>query len=118
MNAVQLTGRLTTEVEFRTTDSGTEVASLRLAVQRPRREGEDQGADYVDVIAFSRLAETCAQYLAKGRKVAVEGRLRHHEWDGDNGRRQKLEVIANSIEFLDSRKTDDSGAQDTESAAA
>ena len=107
MNAVALTGRLTTDVQTRTTNGGTQVASLRVAIQRPRKDGEDQGADYVDVAVFGRQAETCAEYLAKGRKVAVEGRLHHSEWDSDNGRRQKLEVIASNVEFLDAPRSSD-----------
>jgi single-strand DNA-binding protein len=104
MNTVTLTGRLTTDPELRSTTNGS-VASLRLAVQRPRKDGEDQGADYVDITVFGRQADTVAQYLAKGRKVAIEGRLHHSEWDSDNGRRQKLEVIARNVEFLDPRTT-------------
>jgi single-strand DNA-binding protein len=118
MNTVTLTGRLTTDPELRSTANGS-VASLRLAVQRPRKDGEDQGADYVDITVFGRQADTVAQYLAKGRKVAIEGRLHHSEWDSDNGRRQKLEVIARNVEFLDPRKTndtDDNGANAEEGA--
>ncbi|MGO9955239.1 MAG: single-stranded DNA-binding protein [Solirubrobacteraceae bacterium] len=103
MNNVTLTARLATAApELRNTPGGTPVATLRLAVQRPRKNGEDQGADFVDVVVFGRQAETCAQYLGKGRKVAVSGRLSHSEWTAPDGtRRQKLEVIANSVEFLD-----------------
>jgi single-strand DNA-binding protein len=118
MNAVALTGRLTTDVHTRTTNGGTQVASLRLAIQRPRKDGEDQGADYVDVAVFGRQAETCAEYLAKGRKVAVEGRLHHSEWDSDTGRRQKLEVIAANVEFLDTPRTDTADTPAAEEAAA
>jgi single-strand DNA-binding protein len=106
---INLTGRLTADPDLRTNDKGS-VASLRLAVQRPRKDGEDQGADYVDITVFGRQADTVAQYLAKGRKVAVEGRLHHSEWESDNGRRQKLEVIARNVEFLDPRKSNDSDA--------
>ncbi len=115
MNNVTLTGRLTTDPELRSTTNGS-VASLRLAVQRPHKDGEDQGADYVDITVFGRQADTVAQYLAKGCKVAVEGRLHHSEWNSDNGRRQKLEVIARNVEFLDPRKTDDNGASPSTSA--
>ena len=102
MNSVNLVARLTSEPVVRSTAGGTQVASLRLAVPRPRRDGEDQGADYVDVVVFGRQAETCAQYLTKGRKVAVNGRLAHSEWTAEDGtRRQRLEVIANTVEFLD-----------------
>ena len=102
---INLTGRLTADPELRATSNGS-VASLRVAIARPRKDGEDQGADYVDITVFGRQADTCCEYLAKGRKVAVEGRLHHSEWDSDNGRRQKLEVIARNVEFLDARKTD------------
>jgi single-strand DNA-binding protein len=101
MNHVSLTGRLTTEPTSRSANSGSQVVSLRLAVPRPRKDGEDQGADYVDVTVFGRQAETCATYLAKGRRIAVDGHLHHSEWDSDNGRRQKLEVVARTVEFLD-----------------
>jgi single-strand DNA-binding protein len=104
---ITLTGRLTADPELRTTPKDGKVATLRLAIQRPRKDGVDQGADYVDVAVWGRQGETCAEYLAKGRKVAVEGRLHHSEWDSDNGHRQKLEVVARNVEFLDPRKTDD-----------
>ena len=107
MNSVNLIGRLTADPDLRTAKNDTTVGSLRLAIQRPRKDGEDQGAEFVDVTVFGRQAEICKQYLAKGRKIGVEGRLRHSEWDGENGRRQKLEVIAESIEFLDARKPDE-----------
>lgn len=106
MNAVQLTGRLTQDVAIRE-HGDTKIAQLRLAVQRGRdKNGQDRGADFVDVVCFGRQAQVCADYLAKGRRVAVEGRLHHDEWESDNGRRQKLEVIAQNIEFLDSRKAE------------
>ena len=101
MNSVNLIGRLTADPELRSARNDTVVGNLRLAVQRPRKDGEDQGADYIDVTVFGRQAEICKQYLGKGRKIAVQGRLHHSEWDGENGRRQKLEVIAENVEFLD-----------------
>jgi single-strand DNA-binding protein len=112
---INLTGRLTADPDLRATTKGS-VASLRLAVQRPRKDGADQGADYVGITVFGRQGETCAEYLAKGRKVAVDGYLHHSEWDSDNGRRQKLEVIARNVEFLDPRKTDDNGGGTEEGA--
>ena len=118
MNAVHLIGRLTQDVELRERGE-TKVAQLRLAVPRGRdKNGEDRGADFVDVVTFGRQAEVCASYLAKGRRIAVEGRLHHDEWDGDNGRRQKLEVIAQSVEFLDARKSESEPAEQSEPVAA
>ena len=115
---IQIVARLTTAppVEER---GGTQVGRLRLAVQRQRgKDGEDRGADFIDVTVFSSQAEVCADYLTKGRRIAVEGRLHHDEWDGENGRRQKLEVIAQSVEFLDARKADGEPAEQTGPAAA
>ena len=106
MNSVNLIGRLTADPTLNER-KGIQVGNLRLAVQRPRKDGEDQGADYVDVTVFGRQAEICKEYLAKGRKIAVQGRLHHSEWDGENGRRQKLEVVARNVEFVDARKPDE-----------
>jgi single-strand DNA-binding protein len=118
VNSVQLVARLTAAPELQHRN-GTQVGRLRLAVQRPRKDGEDRGADFIDVTVFGRQAETCAQYLAKGRKVAVEGHLHHSEWEADDGsRRQKLEVIARNVEFLDSPKRDEDQTPQAVEAAA
>ena len=118
MNAVHLIGRLTQDVELRERGE-TKVAQLRLAVPRGRdKNGEDRGADFVDVVCFGRQAEVCADYLAKGRRIAVEGRLHHDQWDSEDGRRQKLEVIAQSVEFLDARKAEAEASEDAEPVAA
>jgi single-strand DNA-binding protein len=119
MNAVQIVARLTTAptVEER---GGTQVGRLRLAVQRQRgKDGEDRGADFIDVTVFGRQAETCAKYLAKGRRVAVEGHLHHSEWEAEDGsRRQKLEVIARSVEFLGAPRAEQSEPEPAAAAAA
>jgi single-strand DNA-binding protein len=108
MNSVNLIGRLTATPELRSSDNGG-VVRLRVAVQRRRgKDGEDRGADFVDVTAFGPQAQTCAQYLTKGRRVGIVGRLHHSEWDAQDGRRQRLEVIADNVDFLDApRETAD-----------
>jgi single-strand DNA-binding protein len=108
MNSVNLIGRLTATPELRTSDNGP-VTRLRVAVQRRRgKDGEDRGADFVDVTAFGPQAQTCAQYLTKGRRVGIVWRLHHSEWDAQDGRRQRLEVIADNVDFLDApRETAD-----------
>jgi single-strand DNA-binding protein len=117
MNSVQLIGRLTTDPDL-AERSGTVVGKLRIAVQRPKRDGEDQGADYVDVTTFGRQAEVCAQYLDKGRRVAVQGRLHHSEWKAEDGsNRQKLEVVANQVDFLDSPQRDSADEADSHEPA-
>jgi single-strand DNA-binding protein len=118
MNQVSLTGRLTSDPEVHDRN-GTQVGRLRLAVQRARtKDGEDRGADYVDVTVFNNQAEVCNKYLAKGRRVAIEGRLQHSEWQAEDGsRRQKLEVVARSVEFLDSPRREDAEPEAAEAAA-
>ena len=118
LNRVILIGRLTAAPELHDR-SGTQVGRLRLAVQRPRsKDGEDRGADFVDVTVFNNQAQVCNQYLAKGRRVAIEGRLQHSEWQAEDGsRRQKLEVIASSVEFLDRKPSEDQEPEAVEAAA-
>jgi single-strand DNA-binding protein len=98
VNVVTLIGDLATDVELR--DVGEKkVAGFLLAVQRP---GKDE-ADFVWVSAWERQAEVCAQYLAKGGRVAVDGRLRSRSWEEDGRRRTKVEVVANRVQFLSER---------------
>lgn len=112
MNSVNLIGRLTADPELHKAESGS-VVKLRVALQRRRgKNGEDRGADFVDVTAFGDQAENCARYLSKGRSVGVVGRLHHSEWDSDDGRRQRLEVIADNVQFLGGAKRDDEQPQE------
>jgi single-strand DNA-binding protein len=112
MNSVNLTGNLTSDPELRTTETGS-VVKLRVALQRRRGgNGEERGADFVDIIAFNNLADNCAKYLTKGRKVAIVGRLHHSEWDSDKGRRQRLEVIADNVEFFSGRQNGDTNTNE------
>jgi len=112
MNQVALVARVAQAPALRTTPGGTNVTTLRVAVPRPRKDGEDQGADFVDVVCFGRQAETCVEYLTKGRRVAVTGRLSQSEWTTDAGeRRSKLEVIANTVDFLDRPASSDEAAE-------
>lgn len=97
MNVVTLIGNLATEVELRDIGPDKRVASFVLAVDRASREG---GADFVRVSAWDRQAELCAEYLGKGRRIAVDGRLKSRSWDDDGKRRSALEVVARWVEFL------------------
>ncbi|MGI9118775.1 MAG: single-stranded DNA-binding protein, partial [Acidimicrobiales bacterium] len=80
MNTVNLIGRLTADPELRNTNGGTPVCTLRLAINRPPKEGQDQGAVFIDVVSFSRQAEAVAEHLGKGRQIAVTGRLEYRQW--------------------------------------
>ena len=101
MNTVQLIGNLATGVELREIGEEKKLATFVLAVDRP---GQDRGADFVRIAAWDRQAEVCGQYLAKGKRISVEGRLRSRSWeDGDGKRRTSLEVVAGRVEFLSPR---------------
>jgi single-strand DNA-binding protein len=98
MNDVSLIGRLTRDPELHTTNGGTDIVNLRVAIDR-RRRGD--GAVFVDVKCFEGQARACAGHLAKGRQVAVSGRLELDEWEADDGtKRSRLYVIAQSVQFL------------------
>jgi single-strand DNA-binding protein len=98
MNSVQLIGNLATEVELREVGEDKKLATFVLAVDRP---GQDRGADFVRIATWDRQAEVCGQYLAKGKRVSVEGRLRSRSWEDTEGkRRSAIEVVANRVQFL------------------
>ncbi len=115
INRVVLVGNLTKDPELRHTPSGTAVCSLRLAVNTRRKDsatGEwTEKPNYFDITVWGNQGESCAQYLAKGRPVAVDGRLEWREWDAQDGtKRQAVEIIADSVQFLGGR-TDGEGGQ-------
>ena len=99
MNVVTLIGNLASDVELRDVDADRKVASFLLAIDRP-----DEGADFVCVAAWNAQADVCARHLEKGRRIAVDGRLRSRSWDDREGkRRSSIEVVARSVEFLSTR---------------
>ena len=106
INSVVLVGNLTKDPELRHTPSGTAVTTLRVAVNDRVKRGEEwtDAAYYFDVTVWGRTAENCAQYLAKGCPVGVQGKLTWREWDAQDGsKRQSVEVVADNIQFLGSR---------------
>ena len=111
LNRIVLIGRLTRDPELRYVPSGHPVASFTLAVDRPfvNQQGE-RGTDFIDVVAWRRLAEQVTQHLNKGRLVAVEGRLQIRSYDTQDGQKRKVaEVVADGVRFLD-RKAVGAGA--------
>lgn len=109
INQVILMGRLTRDPEQRTTTSGKGIASFSIAVDRA---GQDDSADFFDVTAWEKLGDLVMQYLAKGRRVLVQGRLRQDSWDDkETGkRRTRIEVVATDVTFLDGPNGGDSSA--------
>lgn len=103
LNTVVLIGRLTADPQLRYTQSGVAVASFTVAVDRPfTNQGGEREADFIDIVTWRKLAETCANHLSKGRLVAVQGRLQIRSYDDQNGvRRRASEIVADTVRFLD-----------------
>ena len=108
VNVVVITGNLTRDPELRSLSTGTSVCKLRVAVNSRRKDSSSgdwvDKPNYFDVTVWGAQGENCATYLSKGRPVAVEGRLEWREWEAQDGtKRQAVEIIANSVQFLGSR---------------
>lgn len=103
MNHIVLIGRLTRDPELRYTPNGVAVANFTLAVDRPvANQQSEREADFIRIVAWQKQAEVCANYLKKGRLVAVEGRLQIRNYETQDGqKRQAAEVIANRVQFLE-----------------
>lgn len=104
LNRVILIGRLTRDPEMRYTPAGVAVTQFTLAVDRPFTSGSgEREADFIPVVTWRQLAETCANYLRKGRLTAVEGRIQVRNYENNEGRRVYVtEVIADNVRFLES----------------
>jgi single-strand DNA-binding protein len=112
LNQVTLMGNLTRDPELRQTPTGQNVTSFSLALNRSYKaqSGEWQEAtDYIDIVAWGPLAERVSQYLSKGRRCLVQGRLQSRSWEQDGQKRSKVEVLAQDVTFLDSRGSDSEG---------
>ena len=106
MNSVMLIGRLTRDPEVRyTSGSQMAVARFSIAIDRPARQGGERQTDFPTIVVFGRQAETCEKYLAKGRLVAIEGRIQTGRYQNRNGDTvYTTEVVANRVEFLGSKR--------------
>jgi len=117
VNRVILIGRLVDAPTLRYVGNGKAVADFRLAVDRPykNRDGERQ-TDFINIVAWGKQAENCANYLDKGRQVAVDGRLEISRWQDQQGNnRYTPQVVAQSVQFLGNKKEGDEGAHSTSS---
>jgi single-strand DNA-binding protein len=108
LNRAVITGNLTRDPELRSTPGGTSVCKLRVAVNSRRKDSASgewvDKPNYFDVTVWGAQGENCANYLSKGRPVAVDGRLDWREWEAKDGsKRQSIEIIADSVQFLGSR---------------
>jgi single-strand DNA-binding protein len=112
INRVVLVGNLTRDPELRHTPGGTPVCSLRVAVNDRKKDESGNWVDapnYFSVSVFGNQAESCAQYLSKGRPVGIDGKLRWREWEKDGVKREAVEVVADSVQFLGSRGDGEGG---------
>ena len=112
INRVVLTGNLTADPEIRALPSGTSVCKLRVASNSRRKDGASgewvDKPNFFDVTVWGAQGENCARYLAKGRGVAIDGRLEWREWETEQGtKRSAIDIIADSVQFLGGR--DDAG---------
>ena len=113
LNKVMIIGNLGRDPELRYTTRGNAVCNFTVAVNRPGRMDEngqraEDETEWFSVVAWDKLAETCNQYLSKGRKVYVEGRLQTRSWEGPDGqKRSRVEVLAQNMVMLDSRNRSD-----------
>jgi single-strand DNA-binding protein len=114
INRVVMTGNLTRDPELRSLPSGTAVCSLRIACNTRRKGASGDWEDkpnYFDVTVWGAQGENCAKFLAKGRPVAIDGRLEWREWqDKDSGaKRSAVDIVADSVQFLGSREGGENG---------
>jgi single-strand DNA-binding protein len=120
VNVVVITGNLTRDPELRSTGGGTSVCEMRVAVNSRRKDGQSgqwvDKANYFNVVCFGAQADNCATYLKLGRPVAVEGRLDWREWEAKDGsgKRQAVQIIANSVQFLGQREKSEGGTKSEE----
>jgi single-strand DNA-binding protein len=113
LNKVILIGRLATDPELKYTPSGVAVTSFRIAVDRPfsRTETGEKETDFIDIVAWRQSAEFAANYLSKGRLIAVDGRLQIRNWVAQDGtKRRSAEVVANDLRSLDRPREHASGS--------
>jgi single-strand DNA-binding protein len=111
INRVVLTGNLTRDPDARTTPGGLSICKLGIAVNTRRKNSEGQWEEkpnFFRVTVFGRQAESCAQYLKKGRPVAIDGRLEWSQWENEGQKRESVDIIADSVQFLGGR--DDAGS--------
>ena len=109
INKVELLGRVGTDPEMQYTPGGTAVTKLRLATDRYRKDGEDE-TDWHNIVCWSKTAEAVNEYVGKGDRIYVAGRLVQNSWESDDGqRRHRTEIHASEVVFLDSSNGNGNG---------
>ena len=111
-NKVILMGNLTRDPEVRYTPNGIAVASFAIAVNRKYKQGDEtkEEVSYIDIVVFGKQAESCGQYINKGDSVLIDGRLQQRRWETEGQKRSKIEVVAQSVNFMPKRSSAGQGA--------
>jgi len=120
-NKVILLGNLTRDPEVRYTPNGIAVASFAIAVNRKYKQGDEtkEEVSYIDIVVFGKQAESCGQYINKGDSVLIDGRLQQRRWETEEGqKRSKVEVVAQSVNFMPKRQSSGQGASQSHAEPA
>lgn len=114
LNKVLLIGNLTEDPKLKQTQEDKSVTNFSLAANRRYRKDDEVKEDvcFVNIVAWNRLAEVCAEYLRKGKSVFVEGRLNQNRWEEDGQKRSRIEVIAKNVQFLSPKEEDFSSPEE------
>ena len=112
-NLVVLTGRLTSNVELKTTPSGVSVCSFTIAVDRKYKQGEEKQTDFINIVAWRSTAEFVSKYFNKGSMIGIEGAIQTRKYqDKDGNKRTAFEVVANNAQFVESKKSEGTAEND------
>lgn len=118
-NLVVLTGRLTADPELKTTQSGLSVTSFSIAVDRRYRAGEERQTDFINIVAWRQSAEFVAKYFKKGNLIGIEGSIQTRKYTDKNGNsRTAFEVVANNVQFVESKRDSSAPSAGSEPAAS
>lgn len=108
-NLVILTGRLTSDVELKATPNGVSVCSFSIAVERRFKQGEERQTDFINIVAWRQTAEFISKYFSKGSMIGIEGAIQTRKYqDKDGNNRTVFEVIANNVQFIESKRSEES----------
>lgn len=117
LNHITVMGRLTRDVDLKTTPAGVAVASFSIAVERDFAEGGEKKTDFIDVVAWRQTGEFVSKYFTKGMMAVVSGRLQIREWtDKEGNKRKSAEIVADNVYFGESKKSDNGGSVQTKPA--
>ena len=116
LNHITVMGRLTRDVDLKTTPAGVAVASFSIAVERDFAEGGEKKTDFIDVVAWRQTAEFVSKYFTKGMMAVVSGRLQIRDWtDKEGNKRKSAEIVADNVYFGEGKK-DNGGSNQTKPA--